>query len=128
VPQYDDEPVSAITKQLAIVDRSELWKFFLYQLPDLFISIHTEIRVRKSVKAPGSLAPTLNSPSSTMHTMAMYYGIVFGAVAAVYFSLQLLLRYTHDWREPRSIETLIPFVSPVIGMMRKKTKYYVMLR
>jgi hypothetical protein len=47
---------------------------------------------------------------------------------AVYVSLRLLLHYTQDPREPRPLETLVPFVSPVIGMMRKKTNYYVTLR
>lgn len=60
--------------------------------------------------------------------MAINYGVVVGAATAVYVSLRLLLHYTQDSREPRPLETLIPFVSPVIGMSRKKTGYYVMLR
>jgi hypothetical protein len=65
---------------------------------------------------------------STTYAMAIDYGVVVGACAAVYVSLRLLLHYTQDPREPRPLETLVPFVSPVIGMMRKKTNYYVMLR
>jgi hypothetical protein len=65
---------------------------------------------------------------STTYAMAIDYGVVVGACAAVYVSLRLLLHYTQDPREPRPLETLVPFVSPVIGMMRKKTNYYVTLR
>jgi hypothetical protein len=59
----------------------------------------------------------------------MSYGLIAGAViAAVYVALQLLLHYTQDPREPLPLERSIPFISPLIGMSRKKTKYYVMLR
>jgi hypothetical protein len=69
------------------------------------------------------LAPSITS------AMAIDYGVVVvGACAAIYASLRLLLHYTQDPREPRPLETLIPFVSPVIGMMRKKTNFYVLLR
>lgn len=60
--------------------------------------------------------------------MAMNFSVIAGAVAAIYVSLRLLLHYTQDPREPPSIETLIPFASPVIGLSRKKAHYYVMLR
>ncbi|KAF2793663.1 cytochrome P450 [Melanomma pulvis-pyrius CBS 109.77] len=60
--------------------------------------------------------------------MAMNYSVIVGAVTAVYVSLRLLLHYTQDRREPHPLDTLIPFVSPVIGISRNKTNYYVMLR
>jgi hypothetical protein len=60
--------------------------------------------------------------------MAVNYSIVAGAVTAVYMSLQLLLYYTQDRREPPPLATAIPFISPVIGMTRRKTNFYVMLR
>ncbi|KAF1962610.1 hypothetical protein CC80DRAFT_542916 [Byssothecium circinans] len=53
--------------------------------------------------------------------MAINYSVVAGAVAAVYVSLRLLLYYTQDRREPQPLDTLIPFVGPVIGMSSKKT-------
>ena len=112
------------------------------RLPDFFIQGYTDFLARctcgQARKQPSltftsllihrSSRTNFLSPSSTIHTMAINYGVVAGAVTAVYVSLRLLLHYTQDPREPRSLETLIPFVSPVIGMSRKKTNYYVMLR
>jgi hypothetical protein len=60
--------------------------------------------------------------------MAIYYGAVAGVVAAIYVSFQLLLHFTQDKREPPPLATTIPFLSPIIGMSRKKTKYYIELR
>lgn len=60
--------------------------------------------------------------------MPSSYSIAAGAAVAVYAFLQWLLKYTQDPREPPPLGTLIPFISPIIGMMRKKTKYYIQLR
>lgn len=60
--------------------------------------------------------------------MAISYDIISGAVIAIYVFLRLLLHYTQDPREPLLLGTGLPFLSPVIGMSRKKTKYYVNLR
>lgn len=60
--------------------------------------------------------------------MSTHFVVVAGAAATVYMFLRVILHYIQDPREPRPLETLIPFVSPMIGMSRKKTNYYVMLR
>jgi hypothetical protein len=59
--------------------------------------------------------------------MVLNYVYVAGAVLA-YLSLQLLLHYTHDDREPKPVSTTLPFISPILGMVRKKLDYYVELR
>jgi hypothetical protein len=60
--------------------------------------------------------------------MAVNYSLIAGAVAAIYMSLQWLLYYTQDAREPSPLATAIPFISPIIGMTRQKSSYYVKLR
>jgi hypothetical protein len=60
--------------------------------------------------------------------MTVYYGAIAGTAIAIYVSFQLLLHFTQDKREPPSLATTIPFLSPIIGMSRKKTKYYIELR
>jgi hypothetical protein len=60
--------------------------------------------------------------------MTVHYGALAGAVIAIYVAFQLLLHFTQDKREPPSLATTIPFLSPIIGMSRKKTKYYIELR
>ena len=59
--------------------------------------------------------------------MGLSYGYMAGPVV-VYLLLQLLLHYTHDRREPRPVATTLPFISPIIGMVRKKLNYYIELR
>jgi hypothetical protein len=60
--------------------------------------------------------------------MPSSYSIVAGVAVAAYAFLQCLLKYTQDAREPPALATSIPFISPIIGMMRKKTKFYIQLR
>ncbi|PVI08705.1 cytochrome P450 [Periconia macrospinosa] len=55
------------------------------------------------------------------------YGVV-GAATVLYFSLQLLLHLTQDKREPTALATSIPFLSPIFGMSKKKSKFYIELR
>jgi len=49
-----------------------------------------------------------------------------GAIAA-YIFLRCLLAFTHDSKEPVALQTMIPFLSPIIGM-RKKGRFYIDLR
>ncbi len=51
----------------------------------------------------------------------------FGVIT-IFSGLQLLLRYVHDEREPPIAPTAVPFFGHMIGMSRKKTKYYIELR
>jgi hypothetical protein len=48
--------------------------------------------------------------------------------ATVYLVLRALLHVLHDEREPPAVETAIPFITPLIGMMREKNKYHIRLR
>jgi hypothetical protein len=61
-------------------------------------------------------------PASTVFAAA------FTIVAATYGALQVLLNATQDAKEPPTVPALIPFVSPMIGLSKKKSKYYTELR
>ncbi|KAI1272186.1 cytochrome P450 [Xylaria sp. FL0933] len=52
----------------------------------------------------------------------------FGAVIATYLFLQMLLHLTQDSKEPRVVATSIPFVSPILGMRKRNSRYYNYLR
>lgn len=84
---------------------------------------------------PLSIAPSLYHLvarlHSSIHAMVISCGSFVGAIIAVYGSLQFLLYYTQDKREPLPLALLIPFVSPIIGMSPKKKpppKSYVTFR
>ncbi|KAK3322888.1 cytochrome P450 [Apodospora peruviana] len=49
-------------------------------------------------------------------------------VGAGYIFLRLLLHLTQDPKEPPAVETTIPFVGPIVGMLTKKTDFYTHLR
>ncbi|KAF2179610.1 cytochrome P450 [Zopfia rhizophila CBS 207.26] len=63
--------------------------------------------------------------STTMST-ALVTGITIAI--AIYGSLHLLLHATQDAREPPPVPTSIPFISSMIGLSKKKSKYYTELR
>lgn len=48
------------------------------------------------------------------------------AVAALYVVLHIHLRVTQDPREPPAIETGIPYITPILGMM--DNKYFLKLK
>jgi hypothetical protein len=50
------------------------------------------------------------------------------SAVAIFGFLHLLLNWIHDGREPPIAPASIPFLSHMIGMTRKKTRYYVELR
>ncbi|ETS80403.1 hypothetical protein PFICI_07932 [Pestalotiopsis fici W106-1] len=52
---------------------------------------------------------------------------VTGLIAA-YIFLRTLVYLTHDPREPKVLAGTIPFVSPLIGMLTEKGRYYVRMR
>ncbi|TGJ78225.1 hypothetical protein E0Z10_g10538 [Xylaria hypoxylon] len=52
----------------------------------------------------------------------------FGAVATIYIFLQALLHLTQDAKEPPVMATTIPFVSPILGMKKRNSRYYNYLR
>jgi hypothetical protein len=54
--------------------------------------------------------------------------VIVAAATIFYLSLHLILQITQDKREPPAIATSIPFLSPILGMSRKKSKFYIELR
>ncbi|KAI0204654.1 cytochrome P450 [Astrocystis sublimbata] len=55
-------------------------------------------------------------------------GTALGAIVATYVFLQMLLRLTQDSREPPAMGIAIPFLSPILGMMKRNSRYYNYLR
>jgi hypothetical protein len=60
--------------------------------------------------------------------MASTLALVLGFVAAAYVFLSALLRFTQDSKEPPAIETSIPFISPLLGLISGMQKFTVNLR
>lgn len=54
--------------------------------------------------------------------------VVGCVVGTVYVVLRLLLKVTQHANEPPAILTGIPFVSPLPGMLREKSNFYLRLR
>lgn len=55
-------------------------------------------------------------------------GAVVGAAIVLFLLSQLLLHITQDKREPPALATFIPFLGPIFGMSRKKSRFYIELR
>lgn len=51
-----------------------------------------------------------------------------GAVASAYVFLWALLQFTQDSREPPAVLQTIPFLSPILGMMRWSMEFYPHMR
>jgi hypothetical protein len=60
--------------------------------------------------------------------MELTLTLVLSILPVFYIGLSLLLYLTQDPQEPPVVDTILPFLSPMLGMIRKKTKYYVELR
>ncbi|KAG8163072.1 hypothetical protein KVR01_007550 [Diaporthe batatas] len=54
--------------------------------------------------------------------------VVLGSFTAVYVFLRLVLYLTQDRREPPAILTGIPFIGPLVGMIRERSDFHVRLR
>lgn len=54
--------------------------------------------------------------------------MILWGVGCLFVMLQVLLRFTQDGKEPRAIETTIPFLSPIVAMVRYKADVYKRLR
>ncbi|KAK9778547.1 putative Cytochrome P450 [Seiridium cardinale] len=54
--------------------------------------------------------------------------IAAGAIAATYLFFRFLLHLTESAKEPPAIATGLPFLSPLIGMIREKASFHVRLR
>jgi len=60
--------------------------------------------------------------------MTPIVGLVLGGLVATCIFLRFLLSATQDAKEPPAILTGIPFVQPLIGMIREKSRFYIRLR
>ncbi|KAK3291993.1 cytochrome P450 [Chaetomium fimeti] len=60
--------------------------------------------------------------------MAPTISLVLGGLAATYVFLRVLLNLTQDAKEPPAILTDIPFIEPLIGMIREKSRFHIRLR
>ncbi|EAQ82875.1 hypothetical protein CHGG_11051 [Chaetomium globosum CBS 148.51] len=60
--------------------------------------------------------------------MAPVVSIALAGLAATYVFLRVLLNLTQDAKEPPAILTGIPFVEPLIGMIREKSRFHTRLR
>lgn len=54
--------------------------------------------------------------------------LCLGSLAAAYVFLSALLHFTQDAKEPPAVETTIPFVSPLLGLIPGKQKFFVKQR
>lgn len=54
--------------------------------------------------------------------------LLCGGLLGVYIFLSALLRLTQDAREPPAIEAGLPFLAPLLGIMREKSRYHIRLR
>jgi len=59
--------------------------------------------------------------------LGIFATIAAGAIAVVSF-LHMIVRYSQNTNEPPLAFYSIPFIGPMVGLIRKKTKYYVELR
>ncbi|KAF3013528.1 hypothetical protein E8E14_009104 [Neopestalotiopsis sp. 37M] len=60
--------------------------------------------------------------------MPSFIALCATGLAAAYIFLRALVHLTHDAREPRAVAGTIPFISPLIGMLTEKGRYYVRMR
>jgi hypothetical protein len=62
------------------------------------------------------------------NTMTPTISAVAAGIAAVYLSLRFVLYITQYSKEPPTVLTGIPFVSPLLGMIREKSDFYLRIR
>ena len=60
--------------------------------------------------------------------MTASISVIFGILAATYLFFRFLLNFLQDAKEPPAILTGIPFVAPLVGMIREKSRFFVRLR
>jgi hypothetical protein len=58
------------------------------------------------------------TPTSTIFAAALTFA------AAIYGALHVFLHITQSTKEPPPAPGLVPFIGPMIGLSRKKSKYY----
>jgi hypothetical protein len=67
-----------------------------------------------------------SSPLSV--TMPSPVVVSLAGVVVTYVFLRTLVYFTQDPREPPVVVGTIPFISPLVGMMTEKAKYFIRLR
>lgn len=60
--------------------------------------------------------------------MTSAFALCLGSLVAAYVFLSALLHFTQDAKEPHAVETSIPFVSPLLGLITGKQSFYVRQR
>lgn len=60
--------------------------------------------------------------------MSNVVALLATGIVAIYGGLQFLLHFTQDAKELAPVCTAVPFFSAIMGLMRKKSKFYVELR
>ncbi|KAH9908578.1 cytochrome P450 [Xylariomycetidae sp. FL2044] len=60
--------------------------------------------------------------------MAPSVTAILGSLVTTYMFLRFILRLTQDAREPPAIQNGIPFIGPLIGIIREKSNFHVRLR
>lgn len=53
---------------------------------------------------------------------------IIALFVAIYYTVSRVQAAKHDGREPPILPSKIPFIGHVIGLLRKKVRYYVRLR
>ncbi|ROW08456.1 hypothetical protein VMCG_03180 [Cytospora schulzeri] len=56
--------------------------------------------------------------------MPSIFVIALSGLLSTYMFLRALMHFTQDANEPLAIDTSIPFISPIISMWRKGSKYW----
>lgn len=54
--------------------------------------------------------------------------MAFSGIAATYVFFRTLLRLTQDNKEPPVVSSSIPFISPILGMIRWSMDFYSVMR
>lgn len=78
-------------------------------LRGVFIRVAAEPQARMSGSSPAIVA-------------------ALGGIATAYIFLWALLHLTHDSQEPSLLSTSIPFVGPILGMIRWSKEFYAHMR
>lgn len=65
---------------------------------------------------------------SILSKMNLILLLILVFLVAVCYAVSHILEARHDAREPPTLPSSIPVVGHVIGMLRKKARYYVQLR
>lgn len=63
-----------------------------------------------------------------MHVIVASLAAILAGLLGLYLVLRQVLWLTQDAREPPAVATRIPFITPMIGVFKHKSKYTVHMR